>query len=225
MKLKFDVSGSDPDKATGANFEPAKPGVYQCRIEETTVSNTKKGDQMITVTYEIVTPGSEKGKKLWDRIVLTDAAKWKLDQFLQALGLATKRKRKGTLDLEAVIGEQLTVVVKQGEYNGSPTAEVSRVSAPADEDDLEEDDDLEDEDDDDLDEDEDESDDEDEDEDEGDEDEEEDEDEDEDAEDDGYETMSIAELRAELKERELNSKGAKPALIARLRENDEEEPF
>jgi hypothetical protein len=217
MKLKFDVSGSDPAKATGSNFEPPPAGTYNCRIDETTMGTTRKGDQMITAVYEI-TDGQHKGKKLWDRIVLTKAAEWKLDQFLQALGIASSRKRKGVLDLEEIVGERITVKVKQGEYNGNPTAEVDRVSAAADSDDLDEDEDEEDYDedldeDDDLDEDVD---------DDLEEEEEEDEEQSATDSDDDYESMSLAELRAELKERELNAKGAKPSLIARLRENDEE---
>jgi hypothetical protein len=36
--------------------------------------------------------------------------------------------------------------------------------------------------------------------------------------------MSLAELRQELKDRELDAKGAKAVLIARLRTDDQEEP-
>ena len=44
-------------------------------------------------------------------------------------------------------------------------------------------------------------------------------------EDDGYDSMSVAELKAELKERELATNGAKKVLIGRLRKDDGEEPF
>lgn len=60
--------------------------------------------------------------------------------------------------------------------------------------------------------------------DEEDEDEEEDEEEPE-AESDGFDEMSVADLKAELKERELPTNGAKKVLIARLRKDDGEEPF
>lgn len=44
--------------------------------------------------------------------------------------------------------------------------------------------------------------------------------------DDAYDDMDVTELRKMLKERELDTKGAKPALVARLREADEnEDPF
>lgn len=215
-KLKFNVSDSDPAKATGSNFDPPPAGTYQARIDELTVGQSRNGKEMLTVVYEI-TDGKHKGKKVWDRIV-TEVA-WKLDQFLQAVGVATARKRKGEVDLEDLVGERVTMTVRQGEYNGNPTAEVARVVAPADEDDLDDDDeDLEE--DEDLDEDDEDLEDEDDEEyDEEDEDEEE-VDEDDEAEDD-YETWSVAELRQELKDRELNAKGAKPALIARLRDDDE----
>jgi hypothetical protein len=60
-----------------------------------------------------------------------------------------------------------------------------------------------------------------------DEDEEEDDEEEEDeeeAEEDNYDDMSIKELRQEAKDRELDTKGSKAVLIARLRTDDEEEP-
>jgi hypothetical protein len=50
-------------------------------------------------------------------------------------------------------------------------------------------------------------------------------DEEEDEEDsDNYESMSVAELRTELKNRELETKGKRTVLIARLRTDDVEEP-
>lgn len=46
----------------------------------------------------------------------------------------------------------------------------------------------------------------------------------EEGEDDGYDDMTVAELKAELKERELPSAGARKVLVQRLRKDDEEEP-
>jgi hypothetical protein len=45
------------------------------------------------------------------------------------------------------------------------------------------------------------------------------------AEDDGYDDMSVADLKAELKERELPTNGARKVLIARLRTDDEKDPI
>jgi hypothetical protein len=56
------------------------------------------------------------------------------------------------------------------------------------------------------------------------EDDEEDDDDEEEAEEDNYDDMSIKELRQEAKDRELDTKGSKAVLIARLRTDDEEEP-
>lgn len=44
-------------------------------------------------------------------------------------------------------------------------------------------------------------------------------------EDDGYDEMTVAELKAELKERELSAAGARKVLVQRLRKDDSEEPF
>jgi hypothetical protein len=42
---------------------------------------------------------------------------------------------------------------------------------------------------------------------------------------DGYDNMSVAELKAELKERELPTNGARKVLVGRLRKDDQGEPF
>jgi hypothetical protein len=223
MKVKFDVSGTDPSKATGTNFEAPRPGVYNVRIDEVTNNPSKAGKPMLTIVSEI-TSGAFKGSKLWDRIVLTDSSQWKLDQFLQAIGLASKSKRRGVLDTEEVVGSKAVIRVKAGTYNGEYSPEIAGWMPAADSDDLdEEEEDVEEGEDGDYD-----SDDEDDDLDDGDDsaddDDEEDSAEDSDEEDD-YEDMSVVALRAELIEREMNSKGAKPALIKRLRDDDEAQPF
>lgn len=222
MKVKFDVSGTDPSKATGTNFEAPRPGVYNVRIDEITNNPSKAGKPMLTIVSEI-TSGSFKGSKLWDRIVLTEASQWKLDQFLQAIGLASKSKRRGVLDTEEVIGNKAVIRVKAGTYNGDYSPEIAMWMAASDDDDLEEAEDDQEGEDGDYD-----SDDEDDDLDDGDDaagdDDDEDSSEDSDEEDD-YEDMSVVALRAELIEREMNSKGAKPALIKRLRDDDEAQPF
>jgi len=61
-------------------------------------------------------------------------------------------------------------------------------------------------------------------EDEEDEEDEDEEDDEEEEEDDQYDTLSLADLRAELKERQLDTKGKKAILVARLRTDDAEDP-
>lgn len=214
-KLKFDVSGVDPEDAKGGGaFVPPQPGVYPAVISEIEQTKSKAGNPMLKVTSK-VTGKKYNGALLFDYIVLTESAQWKLDQFLQALGVTSSKKRKGSIDLDELVGESFKVRVKGETYNDEYQARVGAyIQGEDDEDEYDEDleDELEDEeyedDEDELDE----------------EDEDELDDDEEDEAEDEYEEMSVPELRAELKDRDLNTRGAKPALIARLRENDAE-PF
>lgn len=207
---------------------------------------------------------------------MSDAAKWKLDQVLQAFGVATKKKRTGTFDTDDLVGGECQIRVKGGTYQGNYSAEVGAVLAKSDEEDedeLEEDEEDEELEEDSDDDDEEESD-------EEEEDSEDDviyydmpelakmtlealvdvaedlelkvpkakaknrvalskwifenqpgeapddeEDEEEDEENDGYDELTQEELKAECKDRGLATGGGKAALIKRLREDDEEDPF
>jgi SAP domain-containing protein len=145
-KIKFDVRDSDPDKAVSAgNFEQPKPGVYKAKLvacdqEFAKDEATGKPDRkrpMLVCKYELTDKraGKANGAWLWDRVSFSDAAKWKLDQFLQAFGIADKKKRTGELDTDVLVGEACTIRVKGGTYQGEYRGEVGAVLAASDEDD------------------------------------------------------------------------------------------
>lgn len=286
-RIKFDVSGSDPDKAAGGSFEQPKPGVYKFKVHEIVLGYKKddngkpdKSQPRLEVTAECLDK-RYKGARLYDYIGFTESVQWKMDQFLQAFGIADKKKRKGSFDTDTIVGEPCLIRVKGETYNDEYRAKVG-AWLPARDDDDEDDADLED----DLEpeeEDEEEPEEEDEEPEEAaDEDEEpryydlselqgmtidglkqvaedleiedlpatklvkkmaqyiydnqpgdpfeataeeEEEEEEPEAEDDGYDELDLAELKAELKERGLKTVGVKAALIKRLREADAEGPF
>jgi hypothetical protein len=122
-KIKYDVS----DVEAGQDFDtPVPVGLYRCTVSEIedTVSQSS-GNQMLAVTMEI-SKGEFKGRKLWDYIVLTEAAAWKLRQFLEAIGEVNGKKAKGTLDIEAVIGSAVMAKVKHETDNRDPENPVVR---------------------------------------------------------------------------------------------------
>lgn len=186
--IKFDVSDSDPEKAQ-ASGKPPKPGIYKAKVKECKEGFAKgengkpdKEKRRIEVIFTI-SEGKHKGFPLYDYISFGEASKWKLDQFLQALGFADTKKRKGQFDTTKVIGMEVQLRVKNELYNGDDTAKIGAILPPVadddDEDEIEDDEDEELEDDEEVEDDEDEDEDEDEDDDsEDEEDDEEDEDED-----------------------------------------------
>lgn len=212
-KIKFDVTGSDPVKAT-QGFEPPKPGVYTAKVAEINPGFSKgedgKPDQnkpRLEVIYHI-TDSRYPNAPLWDYLTFGEGfPKQKMDQFLQAVGVATAKKRKGVLDTDLVIGKLVKVRVRGGtNQNDEYKATVGGVM-PA----TPEDEDFEDAEPEEADEEDEETDDE-------SEDSEEDEDEVEEDE-DPYEAMGLKELKAAASAAGLATTGAPSALRVRLREH------
>lgn len=214
-KVKYDVRGVE---SGGRNFKAPPPGVYTAKVHEVIERKSSAGNPMLEVIYEI-SKGDYKGSRVWDYIVLAEEFGWKLRGFLEATGQVkpgNKRSEAGTLDTDKIAGTTVLIRTKNEMYEGEPKAKLSSVMAP-DGDEPEEEPEPEEE----LDEkeelDEPEEDDEEED------DEEEPEEDDEDEED--YSEWSVSDLKAELSERGLKATGPKSALVKRLTEDDEEDPF
>ncbi len=68
------------------------PGHYRLRIAYAEVDKSKAGDPMITLNLTVV-GGEFDGSTIVDRLVLTDKAMFRVVNLLQALGIATPRKR------------------------------------------------------------------------------------------------------------------------------------
>jgi hypothetical protein len=102
--VKFDVSGSDPKAAFAGGGKQATPGVYTVKLKEVK-PGFRKGDNgqpdksapRLEVLAEIQDK-KFKGSLLYDYISFSEASQWKMDQFLQVLGLASTSKRKGSFD-------------------------------------------------------------------------------------------------------------------------------
>lgn len=231
--IRYDLSDVDPDESTAVrSFDSPQPGMYVATILEITKKPSKSGGgPILEVKFEITDADKSKNKQfagshLWWYAMLPghdswDDTAWKLDQFLQALGVATKRKRKGSFDPDKHVGEELLINVRPGKnQNGEYRGEVGAV-LQYDEDewasgDDEDDDDVEyDEDDVEADEDE-----------EGDGDEDEDEDEDEEEEDEEageYDDMALTALRKEARSRGLKPAGLDKGDIIEMLEADDED--
>jgi len=132
-RIRFDVSASDPEKATRRFAGSPRPGMYIAVVDQVNDVFAKDQDRggrpdksrpQLEIVYEIqraAKPKNEKfkGSNLYSYIAYGDnenAEKmtWKLDQFLQAVGLATKTKRKGLLDTSKIEGTKVIIVVRGG---------------------------------------------------------------------------------------------------------------
>ena len=224
-KLRFDVSASDPERAVaGAGLSP-QPGMYHATIAEINERDGRGDDgkpdpdrPMLEVVYKMVKADKKKndkfkGSQVWSYLMLPghpsyDATVWKIDQFLQALGVATKRKRKGTFDPAQHVGDDVTVVIRAGKnQNDEYRGEIAQV-LPYDEDTFgqaDDDDDEEEIDTDEI------------------EVEETEDDVDEEEEEEDYSEWSLADLKAEIEARGLDAVKGKAKMVAVLEESDAEE--
>jgi hypothetical protein len=146
VKLKVDLTDQDPNESLGGNFEQPKPGIYSAKVKECTPrfeDEDEKKVRDLEVVFEI-TDKRYKGSRIWDYVGFSEAAKWKLDQFMLAIGKASTKKRKFTFDPDDAVGTPVTVRVRAGSYNGEYRAKVAQILA-LDEDAAEDEDVLDDE--------------------------------------------------------------------------------
>jgi cobalamin biosynthesis protein CobT len=191
FKIKYDSSKVDRSKQ-GGNIPPPQPGLYRMKIAEVKQGETKGGDTMLTFVVRMNDTGKKgkahKGYGFWDNVVMNEASAWKLDQYLQAIGIDTEKKKRGAVSDTDFINKEVMGRVKSDTYDGEYRPKLASVF-PLPEDDEEEDEDegdedFDDEDEDEIEDDEDDEDSDDDEDDEDDEDEEDEEDEEEEDEDD-----------------------------------------
>lgn len=158
--LKFDNSDVEYEKSLPRSFERPKPGVYSAKVDEINYTGKKvngkpdKNQPQLEVVFRI-TKGEYKGAPNWHYLMvptredgkpstnqewLDKAAnvKWKLDQFLIAMGESNAKKRKGSVKLDDLVGMPCKIRLKATTRNGEPDVEVAAVMAGS-EDDLEDD--------------------------------------------------------------------------------------
>jgi hypothetical protein len=105
------------------------PGRYRLRIVFAEVDKSKAGDQMITLNLTVV-GGEFDGSTVVDRLVLTSKAMFRTVNLLQALGIATPRKRL-QIDPASWIDRIVEADLADGEpYRGSIKSEVQGYVKP-----------------------------------------------------------------------------------------------
>ncbi len=192
-RIKFDVRGVEGKRTT----LPA--GVYNVKVVGSDITHPDGKEERIELVVEVYGDKDHNGAKLYEYISVEpdSAQKWKLREFLEAIGEVTSKKESGTLDTAKLLGKRFGVkTFVRGADDAKGFDEQARIRrmfqaegavGKGTEEDL---------DDDELD--------------------------DDDEEGSEYSDMSPGELRAELTERGLSTKGKSPVLIARLLEDDEE---
>ena len=142
---KIKVKIKDPE---GGAFKQPTPGLYTAKVHKIVEETSKAGNDMLTVSLKITNrrgPQKEfKGTVVRSWVALTEAAEFKLVEFLKACGVKVK-KGDISFDTDKLIGTEVQIKIEGGTYNGDYSASVARIIPISedveDEDDGEEDDD------------------------------------------------------------------------------------
>jgi hypothetical protein len=104
-----------------AGYGTLDAGDYKVTVENAEDDMSKAGNDMIKLTLGI----HGRNNKLFERLVFTENAYWKIDQVLAALGFDVEDGSDFSVESEALIGKTAWVTVDIGEYNGKPSPEIS----------------------------------------------------------------------------------------------------
>lgn len=103
----------------GGNFEPIPEGEYEAYVFDVEATTFRSGNEGFSVTYNIA-KGPHKGRKIYDNIVLTEKAYWKLGQFWRAVTGDTGEVEIDTNDVPSMVGRrvELDIGVEEQAYQG-----------------------------------------------------------------------------------------------------------
>ena len=105
------------------------PGRYLVVVDDFELSQSKAGNQMVTLWLR-VHGGKSDGSVILDRLVITEKALFRVVAFMGAIGLPTPRK-KLRLNVQTWVGKVLEVDIDDGEpFNGRIKSEIQGYMRP-----------------------------------------------------------------------------------------------
>lgn len=96
--------------------EPVPAGTYNCTIVAAEPKTSKANNPMIAIRWRIDDEGPAHKRNIFDNLVFTPAALWKVRQVLEAIGFANNFA--GAVNPESLIGEQATLKITIQAGNG-----------------------------------------------------------------------------------------------------------
>jgi len=112
------------------SFEPPADGEYRVKCVDAAAKKTSTGKMMLRCEYVIVDAGPEKGKKVWNQYVdpttSNEFAKGFFSRNLKAHGVSGGKREWGEIAAK-MVGANVILTVKRGEYKGRATADVTNV--------------------------------------------------------------------------------------------------
>jgi hypothetical protein len=92
----------EPKKA-GTYF--VEPGIYRVEVKNAVEKTSQNGNAMIKLVCKILLKDDVEGPEVWDHLVFTAKASWKIDQFLASIGQAVVPGEEVSVEATDLIGE------------------------------------------------------------------------------------------------------------------------
>lgn len=115
-KTKVDFSGVE-------SFPLIPKGKYPAKVVKAELSTNSNGNDQIAVTFEI-TAGKYKGARVMNYFVLIDQARWKLKEFMEAVGM--KASGKVVIDCDKFKGKTCEIHTIVDDYGGDEKTRCSK---------------------------------------------------------------------------------------------------
>jgi len=100
---------------SGAFFVP--PGTYAVEIVKAIEKTSQNGNPMISLTCEIQLGNGKIGPTVWDNLVFTPKAAWKIDQVLASIGRAVVPGEETNVEADQLVGAEGVAII--GEEPGA----------------------------------------------------------------------------------------------------------
>lgn len=91
------------------------PGKYRFKIVDAEQTTSKAGNEMIEIAARQIDEEGNEGRKVWDYLVFTEKALWKVNSFLEACGKHPGEDEDYTMDPDDMIGWEFEAEVSAGE--------------------------------------------------------------------------------------------------------------
>lgn len=115
----------NPDDYEPMDFAPIVPGKYEFVVVAADEAQSKNGNDMISLSLQVTVPDRDNGVKVYDYLVSTAKALFKIEQFCKATGIDFN---SGNLEAEDCLGLEGVALFRLGEKksDGKQYLEVDR---------------------------------------------------------------------------------------------------
>jgi len=96
-----------------SNFRIVPEGEYDCELTEIEQQTSKNSNEMWQMCFEIL-EGEYKGVKVFDRLVFTEKALWKIKMICSRLGFDVSKELE--LEPDMLIGSMCKLAISSEEY-------------------------------------------------------------------------------------------------------------